>query len=593
MSSPAPPAGSGAAPREVIVRGPAFEDLTRGQVFDTAPPVTLTDGLAAAHQAIVGERGWLALSRPLAAEVLGGPAAPPSLVWNLSIGQSTLATQRVLANLYYRGLVLRRQPYIGDTLHTSTQVTGLRQNRPRDGRPATGLAALRVTTRDQHGAIVLDFERCAMIPLRDPALATGWQDDLAAGQREIGEGELLPLTAGWALARPALPVPAPGTVLRVEGRDVVSSGPELARLTMNIAAVHHDAAAAGGRRLVYGGHTIALALTQATRAIPNLLTVLAWHSCDHTAPVHEGDMLSSAVEVERATPLVRGGALLHLRSRVRACDQETGAESQVLDWRFVAVCSAAESAAHILHPVRSLSVQVTGADLMSEDSGNARGGFPRRQLSDEVVSYVRELIMSGNLRPGDFIRQERIADELELSATPVREGLLSLRGEGFVELKPRRGFVVAPLSASDVRDLFTAQALLAGELVSRAAVRMSPEDLRELTEVHEALRQAAADGDGGLVESLNHDFHRRINRAADAPRLAWMLSISTKFAPRRFFATIPGWSRASAQDHAAIIGAITAGDAAAARAAMMQHMENAGELLAANFESVDAVAQSR
>jgi DNA-binding GntR family transcriptional regulator len=230
---------------------------------------------------------------------------------------------------------------------------------------------------------------------------------------------------------------------------------------------------------------------------------------------------------------------------------------------------------------------------MSEDSGNARGGFPRRQLSDEVVSYVRELIMSGNLRPGDFIRQERIADELELSATPVREGLLSLRGEGFVELKPRRGFVVAPLSASDVRDLFTAQALLAGELVSRAAVRMSPEDLRELTEVHEALRQAAADGDGGLVESLNHDFHRRINRAADAPRLAWMLSISTKFAPRRFFATIPGWSRASAQDHAAIIGAITAGDAAAARAAMMQHMENAGELLAANFESVDAVAQSR
>ena len=54
-----------------------------------------------------------------------------------------------------------------------------------------------------------------------------------------------------------------------------------------------------------------------------------------------------------------------------------------------------------------------------------------------MAGYVRELIMSGNLRPGEFIRQERIADELELSATPVREGLLSLRGEGFVELKPR------------------------------------------------------------------------------------------------------------------------------------------------------------
>jgi DNA-binding GntR family transcriptional regulator len=230
---------------------------------------------------------------------------------------------------------------------------------------------------------------------------------------------------------------------------------------------------------------------------------------------------------------------------------------------------------------------------MSEDSGVVRGGFPRRQLSDEVASYVRELIMSGHLRSGEFIRQERIAEELELSATPVREGLLSLKGEGFVELKPRRGFVVAPLSASDVRDLFTAQALLAGELVSRATARMTPDDLRELNKVHRELRKAAAAGDGDAVERLNHDFHRRINLLADAPRLAWMLSISTKFAPRRFFATIPGWSKASAQDHAAILKAITDRDAEQARAAMMRHMENAGELLAANFESAQLVAGSR
>lgn len=230
---------------------------------------------------------------------------------------------------------------------------------------------------------------------------------------------------------------------------------------------------------------------------------------------------------------------------------------------------------------------------MSEGSGNVREGFPRRQLSYEVATHVRELIMSGNVRPGDFIRQDALADELQLSATPIREGLLLLSGEGFVELKPRRGFVVAPLSAADVRDLFTAQALLAGELVSRAAVRMEPDNLRELTEVHEALRKAAGAGAGELVESLNHDFHRRINRAADAPRLAWMLSISTKFAPRRFFATIPGWSKASAQDHAAIIHAIGAGDAEAARAAMTQHMKNAGDLLAANFDSVQAMAAPR
>jgi DNA-binding GntR family transcriptional regulator len=229
---------------------------------------------------------------------------------------------------------------------------------------------------------------------------------------------------------------------------------------------------------------------------------------------------------------------------------------------------------------------------MTEDGGT-KGGFPRRQLGDEVAGYVRDLIMSGQLRSGEFIRQERIADELGLSATPVREGLLSLRGEGFVQLVPRRGFVVSPLSASDVRDLFTAQALLAGELVSRAAVRMSVADLREVTGIHQALRKAATAGDGEMVERLNHDFHRRINLVADAPRLAWMLSISSKFAPRRFFATIPGWSKASAQDHAVILKAISERDAEAARAAMMRHMENAGDLLAANFESAQALAQAK
>jgi len=225
---------------------------------------------------------------------------------------------------------------------------------------------------------------------------------------------------------------------------------------------------------------------------------------------------------------------------------------------------------------------------MSESTRSARQGSPRRQLSDEVASHVRELIMSGGLRSGEFIRQERIAEELDLSATPVREGLLSLKGDGFVVLKPRRGFVVAPLDGSDVRDLFTAQALLAGELGARASEKVTDQELAELQRLHKELRKAATAGDGDLVEELNHDFHRTINLCAASPRLAWMLSIATKFAPRRFFATIQGWSKASAQDHAAIIAALVDHDAEAARAAMTRHMENAGELLAAHFEAAQA-----
>jgi acyl dehydratase len=85
----------------------------------------------------------------------------------VAIGQSTLVTQRVIANLFYRGLVLRRSPTIGDTLSTTTEVVALRQNSPRPGRAATGLAAPRARTVDQQKRRVLDFWRCAMLPLRD------------------------------------------------------------------------------------------------------------------------------------------------------------------------------------------------------------------------------------------------------------------------------------------------------------------------------------------------------------------------------------------------------------------------------------------
>jgi acyl dehydratase len=118
--------------------------------------------------------------------------------------------------------------------------------------------------------------------------------------------------------------------------DVVTSAPELARLTLNIAATHHDSRVTGSR-LVYGGHTVGLALAQASRLLPNIATILGWRSCDHTGPVHEGDTLYSQLHVEGATPLPDGsGGTLHLRSLVFAAADD-GPDRQVLDWRFHAL----------------------------------------------------------------------------------------------------------------------------------------------------------------------------------------------------------------------------------------------------------------
>jgi acyl dehydratase len=302
--------------------------------------------MAAVHRAIVGDRLRLALDAKLARDLLGlrSPLAHPALVWDVAIGQSTVLTERVLANLFYRGLVLLRAPLIGDTLASTTEVVALRQSAAREERPASGLAVLRVRTSDQEGRAVLDFWRCAMLPLRDAHAQTGHADPFDQVPAELDSEQLRAGTAAWDLSAfpcgrgEQLAALVPGTRWNLHAGDVVSGAGELARLTLNTAAAHHDRRSRPeGRRLVYGGHTIGIAAAQATRALPEIVTFAGWHSCEHPAPVHEGDTLRSELELERLELLDGGSAMAHLRSRVEAEGEAGGEPVAVLDWRFVAV----------------------------------------------------------------------------------------------------------------------------------------------------------------------------------------------------------------------------------------------------------------
>jgi acyl dehydratase len=336
------------APQAAIqVGGPWFEDLRRGQVFEEAPGMTITSGHAALHQALAGDRLPLALDAPLCRAVTGraAPLAHPNLVCDVAIGQSTGPTQRVRGNLFYRGLVLARPVFVGDTLRTRTEVVGLKQNRRREGAPATGLVALRITTVDQDSRPVLDFWRCPMLPLRDPNAVTGHADDFEDIPQVLASSAVeRAVPAGWDLEplRDAAPGPhhaelVPGSAFAVEGGETVTGAPELARLTLNVAMAHTDATStADGRRLVYGGHTISVAAAHATRAIPAIATILAWDGCDHLGPVFEGDVLRTELRVEGASPLGSGGGTARLRALVSA-ERGAGERSVVLDWRFVAL----------------------------------------------------------------------------------------------------------------------------------------------------------------------------------------------------------------------------------------------------------------
>jgi DNA-binding GntR family transcriptional regulator len=208
----------------------------------------------------------------------------------------------------------------------------------------------------------------------------------------------------------------------------------------------------------------------------------------------------------------------------------------------------------------------------------------RRQLSDEVAAYVRELIMSGQVRHGEFLRLERIAEDLGISVTPVREALLSLRGEGFVTLEPRRGFLAAPLTRQDVQDLFEAQAYFAGELAARAAGKISEDELASLDRTQAVLEEASATRDPAAIERANHEFHRTINLCAGSPKTSWLLQLVVRYAPRRFYSSIEGWTQASVDDHHLVLAALRAGDADAARQAMRAHIRHAGALLVVHLE---------
>jgi acyl dehydratase len=334
----------------VEVAGPWFEEFQRGLEFD-APAVTLTEGLAAQYQALFGDRLRLPLDHHASRAISGAsaPLAHPLLAINVAVGQSTWASQRVKANLFYRGLLLQRPVFLGDTLHTRTRVVGLRQNAAKAGRAATGIVALEMSTTNQRGETVLHFWRCPMIPCRDPAASTGHADaldaighgaDAAALQAAVPQGWRLEPTGHW-LGRHAADL-RPGDGFRVESRDTVTSAPELVRASLNMAMAHTDARFSYlGERLVYGGHTIFMAFAQVTRALPNLLTLLAWDSCDHSAPVVENDRLRTEFTVTDIlpAPAESGGALLrlHVTSFAARGPIVAGApepETQVLDWKF-------------------------------------------------------------------------------------------------------------------------------------------------------------------------------------------------------------------------------------------------------------------
>jgi DNA-binding GntR family transcriptional regulator len=225
--------------------------------------------------------------------------------------------------------------------------------------------------------------------------------------------------------------------------------------------------------------------------------------------------------------------------------------------------------------------------MPKESLARSTPGAARQQLPEEVASYVREMIISGEIRPGEFLRMEPIAAAVGVSNTPVREGLLILRSEGFVKLVPRRGFMVASFTAQDVRDIFWVQAQLAGELAARAAKRITPQQIESLEGIVAEYDRAVAAEDEEWLTHLGHAFHREVNLAADSYRLALLLGSVVRQLPSRFYTTIEGMVANSHDVHPKILEALRRHQVRKARTLMEQHILERADHLARMLEERD------
>lgn len=189
-------------------------------------------------------------------------------------------------------------------------------------------------------------------------------------------------------------------------------------------------------------------------------------------------------------------------------------------------------------------------------------------LKEEVAAHIREQILSGKNLPGSKIDLDEVSALMGVSKLPVREALIQLESEGLIESRTHRGSYVAMTTPDDVRDHYHIYGLVCGLAATRAATTMSADELDKLESVCE--RMEASD-DQAVLQDLNVEFHRLVNRAGSSRRLLAVLRYLAHSLPGRFYEFAEGWSHDANQHHREILGHLRARDGQAAGRAMSEH----------------------
>ncbi len=198
---------------------------------------------------------------------------------------------------------------------------------------------------------------------------------------------------------------------------------------------------------------------------------------------------------------------------------------------------------------------------------------------DLVEQLLIRAIASGEIAPGEPLRQLELADRLGISATPVREALRRLEAQGLVVRQPHRGVRVAEVEPGEMAELYIIRAALEGLAVEHAVPNLTAKDVRVLEQIHERLEAGRAKGALKSLRRLNFDFHTTLYRHSELPRLTRIIDSLWPLFPWDSMWAVPGRAASSAVEHREILDALRAGDAAAAGRAMRRHIESGAEEL--------------
>ncbi|SLN21443.1 HTH-type transcriptional regulator McbR [Roseivivax jejudonensis] len=211
-----------------------------------------------------------------------------------------------------------------------------------------------------------------------------------------------------------------------------------------------------------------------------------------------------------------------------------------------------------------------------------RAGLP---VHEQVYRRLREMVLFGDLEPGQPVTIQGLTDHLGAGMTPVREALRRLTAEGALQFSGNRRITVPVLDAAAIEELALARAALEPELARRAAARASAQDIAQLTATDARLDRAIAAGDVSLYLRENHRFHAELTALAGAPILQSVVDgLWLRFGPS-LRAVCAGAGPLGLPDrHKDMLAAIGRADGDAAAAAMALDVTQGMERIAAHLD---------